>query len=70
MILRRGWIRQSVPDESGDRVDDHLAAVRAGDPRRMPATGKHAEWLGVGICTVGGGKVTEAWFADILSMLL
>jgi predicted ester cyclase len=37
----------------------------------MPATGKHAEWLGVGIYTVGGGKITEAWFAeDILSMLL
>ena len=36
-----------------------------------PATGKHAEWLGIGIYTVTGGKITEAWFGeDILGMLL
>jgi predicted ester cyclase len=35
------------------------------------ATGKYAEWPGVGIYTVAGGKITEAWFAeDILAMLL
>jgi predicted ester cyclase len=36
-----------------------------------PPTGKHAEWPGIGIYTVGGGKITDAWFAeDILAMLL
>ncbi|MFD9735520.1 alpha/beta hydrolase fold domain-containing protein [Umezawaea sp. NPDC059074] len=37
----------------------------------LPATGKHAEWLGVGIYTVRNGRITEAWFAeDVLGMLL
>jgi acetyl esterase len=36
-----------------------------------PATGKHAEWLGVGIYTVRHGRISEAWFAeDILGMLI
>jgi steroid delta-isomerase-like uncharacterized protein len=36
-----------------------------------PASGKHAEWPGIGIYTIRDGKITEAWFAeDILSMLL
>lgn len=36
-----------------------------------PATGKHAEWLGIGIYTVREGRITEAWFAeDILGLLL
>ena len=36
-----------------------------------PATGNHAEWLGIGIYTVLNGKITEAWFGeDILGMLL
>jgi predicted ester cyclase len=36
-----------------------------------PATGKRAEWLGVGIYTVRDGRIAEAWFAeDILGMLL
>jgi predicted ester cyclase len=35
-----------------------------------PATGKHAEWLGIGIYTVRDGRIAEAWFAeDILGML-
>ena len=36
-----------------------------------PPTGKHAEWLGIGIYTVHNGRITEGWFAeDILGMLL
>ena len=36
-----------------------------------PATGKHAEWLGIGIYTVCHGRITEGWFAeDILGLLL
>jgi predicted ester cyclase len=34
-------------------------------------TGKHAEWLGIGIYTLRDGRITEGWFAeDILGMLL
>jgi predicted ester cyclase/dienelactone hydrolase len=34
-------------------------------------TGRHAEWLGIGIYTVRDGKISEAWFGeDILGMLL
>jgi predicted ester cyclase len=36
-----------------------------------PATGKHAEWLGIGIYTVRDDRITEGWFAeDILGLLL
>ena len=36
-----------------------------------PATGNRAEWLGIAIYTVTGGKITDAWFGeDILGMLL
>jgi predicted ester cyclase len=35
-----------------------------------PATGKRAQWLGIGIYTVRDGRITEAWFAeDILDLL-
>jgi predicted ester cyclase len=35
------------------------------------ATGKHAEWLGIGIYTVRDGRITEGWFAeDILAVLM
>jgi predicted ester cyclase len=35
-----------------------------------PATGKHAEWLGIGIYIVRDGRITQGWLAeDILSML-
>ncbi len=35
-----------------------------------PPTGKHAEWLGIGIYTVRDGRIAEGWFAeDILGML-
>jgi predicted ester cyclase len=35
-----------------------------------PATGKHAEWLGIGICTVRDGRITEGWFAEVILGLL
>ena len=36
-----------------------------------PPTGKHAEWLGIGIYAVRDGRITQGWFAeDILSILL
>jgi predicted ester cyclase len=36
-----------------------------------PPTGRHAEWLGIGIYTLRGGRITEGWFAeDILGMLI
>jgi len=36
-----------------------------------PATGKHAEWLGIGIYTLRNDRIIDAWFAeDILGMLL
>jgi predicted ester cyclase len=35
-----------------------------------PPTGKHAEWLGIGIYTIRESRITEGWFAeDILSTL-
>jgi predicted ester cyclase len=37
----------------------------------VPASGRRAEWLGIGIYRVVGGRITEAWFGeDILGMLL
>jgi steroid delta-isomerase-like uncharacterized protein len=37
----------------------------------IPAGGKHARWPGIGIYTVTGGKISEAWIVeDILDMLL
>ena len=36
-----------------------------------PPTGKHAEWLGIGIYTIRDGRITQGWFAeDILGLLL
>jgi SnoaL-like polyketide cyclase len=38
---------------------------------RQPPTGKHAEWLGIGISTIHDGRITEGWFAeDTLGMLI
>lgn len=37
----------------------------------VPASGIHAEWLGIGIYTVTGGKITSGWFGeDALGMML
>ena len=36
-----------------------------------PPTGRHAEWLGIGIYTVTSGKISQAWFGeDVLAMLM
>lgn len=36
-----------------------------------PATGIHAEWLGMAIYAVVDGKITDAWFSeDILGLML
>jgi predicted ester cyclase len=36
-----------------------------------PATGTHAEWLGIGIYTVRDGRIAEGWFAeDMFGLLL
>jgi predicted ester cyclase len=36
-----------------------------------PPTGRHAEWLSIGIYTLRDGRITEGWFAeDILGILL
>ena len=36
-----------------------------------PPTGRHAEWLGIGIYTVASGKISQAWFGeDVLGMLM
>jgi predicted ester cyclase len=35
-----------------------------------PPTGKHAEWLGIGIYTIRDGRITQGWCAeDIVSTL-
>lgn len=37
----------------------------------LPASGKHAEWPGIGIYQIRDGKIAEAWFGeDILGMML
>jgi predicted ester cyclase len=46
------------------------AGTNVGPFMGNPATGKRAEWLGVGIYTVRDGRIAEAWFAeDILGVL-
>jgi NAD(P)-dependent dehydrogenase (short-subunit alcohol dehydrogenase family)/predicted ester cyclase len=58
---------------AGDKVVVRFtnSGTQTGPFMGAPATGKHAEWLGIGIYTVTGGKITEAWFGeDILGMLL
>ncbi len=37
----------------------------------VPATGKHAEWPGIGLYTVRGSQIVDAWFGeDMLGLLL
>lgn len=37
----------------------------------VPATGEHAEWLGIGVYTVRESKIVDAWFGeDMLGLLL
>jgi len=45
--------------------------TQTGPFMRAPPTGRHAEWLGIGIYTVTDGKISEGWFGeDILGLLL
>ncbi|WBB69059.1 SDR family NAD(P)-dependent oxidoreductase [Micromonospora sp. WMMD812] len=47
------------------------SGIHAGSFMGVPATGRHAEWLGIGIYRVRDGKIAEAWFGeDVLGMLL
>jgi NAD(P)-dependent dehydrogenase (short-subunit alcohol dehydrogenase family)/predicted ester cyclase len=47
------------------------SGTQSGPFMGAPPSGKHAEWLGIGIYTVTGGKISEAWFGeDILGMML
>ena len=58
---------------SGDQVVLRFtnSGTNAGPFMGNPATGKHAEWLGIGIYTVRDGRIAEGWFAeDILGLLL
>jgi predicted ester cyclase len=58
---------------SGDQVVLRFtnSGTNVGPFMGNPATGKHAEWLGIGIYTVRDGRITEGWFAeDILGLLL
>jgi predicted ester cyclase len=57
---------------AGDKVVVRFtnSGTNVGPFMGSPATGKHAEWLGIGIYTVRGQRITEAWFAeDILAIL-
>jgi predicted ester cyclase len=56
----------------GDRVVVRFSnsGFQTGACRGLPPTGKHAEWLGIGIYMLRDGRIAEAWFAeDILGML-
>ena len=58
---------------SGDKVVVRFtnSGTQIGTFLGIPATGKSATWLGIGIYTVRDGKIADAWFAeDILNMLL
>jgi predicted ester cyclase len=47
---------------SGTHVDQFMG---------NPATGKLAEWLGIGIYTHSDGRIVDGWFAeDVLDMLV
>ena len=47
------------------------SGTNVGPFMNRPATGKRAEWLGIGIYTVRAGRITEGWFAeDVLGLLL
>jgi len=47
------------------------SGIQRGPFMGAPATGKHAEWLGIAIYTVVNGKIVDAWFGeDVLGMML
>ncbi|MGI5532006.1 SDR family NAD(P)-dependent oxidoreductase [Streptomyces syringium] len=78
MAANRGALadlRLDVKDvvASGDKVVVRFvgSAIHSRAFLGVPATGKKAEWLGIGIYTVRDGKITDAWFGeDWLGMLL
>ena len=58
---------------SGDKVVLRFtnSGTNVGAFMGNPPTGKHAEWLGIGIYTVRDGRITQGWFAeDILGLLI
>lgn len=58
---------------SGDKVAVRFvgSATHARAFLGVPATGRKAQWLGIGIYTVRDGKITDAWFGeDWLGMLV
>jgi len=58
---------------SGDTVVVRFtnSGTQTGPFMGTPPTGRHAEWLGIGVYRVAAGKIHEAWFGeDILGMLL
>ena len=64
-------IHEVVAD--GDKVVARFtnSGTNVGAFMGTPATGVHAEWLGIAIYTVRDGQIVEGWFAeDILGMLL
>jgi predicted ester cyclase len=59
--------------EAGDKVIVRFTngGTQSGPFMGMPASGRSARWLGIGIYKVTAGKISEAWFGeDILGMLL
>jgi NAD(P)-dependent dehydrogenase (short-subunit alcohol dehydrogenase family)/predicted ester cyclase len=64
-------IHDTIAD--GDKVVLRFtnSGTQTGPFMGTPATGKHAEWPGIGIYQVRDGKIAEAWFGeDILGMML
>ncbi|MFI1252445.1 SDR family NAD(P)-dependent oxidoreductase [Streptomyces netropsis] len=58
---------------SGDKVAVRFVArvTHSGPFMGVPATGRKAEWLGIGIYTVRDGRIIDAWFGeDWLGMLV
>ena len=56
----------------GDRVAlrDTLSGTHQGELFGIPATGRHAEWSGVWIYRISGGKIAEIWGqADATSLM-
>ncbi|MFD7237170.1 SDR family NAD(P)-dependent oxidoreductase [Streptomyces syringium] len=78
MTANRGALadlRLDVKDivASGDKVVVRFvgSATHSRAFMGIPATGRKAQWIGIGIYTVRDGKITDAWFGeDWLGMLL
>jgi predicted ester cyclase len=74
---RRSTAHPPGPENTA-RIDDRPFVLRftnsgtnVGPFLNNPPTGKHAEWVGIGIYTVSDGCIIDAWFSeDILGMLI